>query len=487
MGIIFKQSLKNTTITYLGFGIGAINVLFLYTRFLTEEYYGLVGVILSTSAILMPLMAFGVPNTLVKYYSNFNDSKSADGFLTLMVLLPLLIVIPLAGTSYLANEAIGNFLARKNTIVKDYVWYIFLIGMAMAYFEIFYAWSKVQMKSVFGNFMKEVFVRVGVSLLLILLYMEFIGVDSFLKALVVLYLLRTLLMKLYAFSLRRPIIRFNWPKNTNSMVNYSILIILGGSTAVILLEIDRFMINQFIPIQNVAYYTVAIFIATVIAVPARAMHQITYPMTAEILNRNDITELKRLYEKSSLTLFIVSGLIFILILLNLNDFFDLLPAAYRGGYIIVLLIGFTKLLDALLGNNNAILFNSDYYRVLLFMGVILAFFTILFNWLLIPEYGLNGAAFATFMAICMYNSIKLIYVKRKFNIMPFTVETAKIAGLLLLMMAMFYFINFKFNPLVNIALKSVLVTAIYVGILYRYRISEDVYGVLSGIFRRRKK
>uniref|UniRef100_UPI002628BF5D polysaccharide biosynthesis C-terminal domain-containing protein n=1 Tax=uncultured Eudoraea sp. TaxID=1035614 RepID=UPI002628BF5D len=220
---------------------------------------------------------------------------------------------------------------------------------------------------------------------------------------------------------------------------------------------------------------------------ARAMHQITYPLTAEILNRNDITELKRLYEKSSLTLFIVSGLIFILILLNLNDFFDLLPAAYRGGYIIVLLIGFTKLLDALLGNNNAILFNSDYYRVLLIMGVILAFFTIVFNWLLIPEYGLNGAAFATFMAICIYNSIKLIYVKRKFNIMPFTVETAKIAGLLILIMAMFYFIDFKFNPLVNIALKSILVTAIYVGILYRYRISEDVYGVLSGFFQRRNK
>ncbi|WP_019669563.1 lipopolysaccharide biosynthesis protein [Eudoraea adriatica] len=487
MGIIFKQSLKNTTITYLGFAIGGINVLFLYTRFLTEEYYGLVGVILSTSAILMPLMAFGVPNTLVKYYSNFNDAKSTDGFLTLMVLLPLVIVIPLAGISYFANEIIGNFLARENIIVKDYVWNIFLIGMAMAYFEIFYAWSKVQMKSVFGNFMKEVFVRVGVSLLLILLYMGSIGADFFLKALVVLYLLRTLLMKLYAFSLRRPKISFKWPENAGSIVNYSILIILGGSTAVILLEIDRFMINQFIPIQNVAYYTVAIFIATVIAVPARAMHQITYPMTAEILNRNDVTELKKLYQKSSLTLFIVSGLIFILILLNLNDFFALLPEAYRGGYIIVLLIGFTKLLDALLGNNNAILFNSDYYRVLLFMGVLLAFFTILFNWLLIPLYGLNGAAFATFMAICIYNGLKLVYVKRKFNITPFTGETAKIAGLLILMMAIFYFIELDFKPLVNIILKSILITAIYIGALYRYKISEDVYAVLSGFFRKGNK
>lgn len=487
MGIIFKQSIKNTTVTYLGFAIGAINVLFLYTRFLTEEYYGLVGVILSTSAILMPLMAFGVPNTLVKYYSNFNDSKSTDGFLTLMVLLPLVIVIPLAGASYFANEIIGNFLARENTIVKDYVWNIFLIGLAMAYFEIFYAWSKVQMKTVFGNFMKEVFVRVGVSLLLILLYMGSISADFFLKALVVLYLLRTLLMKLYAFSLRRPKIRLKWPENAGSMVNYSILIILGGSTAVILLEIDRFMINQFIPIQNVAYYTVAIFIATVIAVPARAMHQITYPMTAEILNRNDLAELKKLYQKSSLTLFIVSGFIFILILLNLNDFFSLLPEAYRGGYVIVLLIGFTKLFDALLGNNNAILFNSDYYRVLLFMGVLLAFFTILFNWLLIPLYGLNGAAFATFMAICIYNGLKLIYVKRKFNIMPFTGETAKIAGLLILMMVIFYFIELDFKPLVNIVLKSILITAIYVGALYRYKISEDVYAILSGFFRKGNK
>jgi O-antigen/teichoic acid export membrane protein len=487
MGIIFKQSLKNTTITYLGFAIGAINTLFLYTRFLTDEYYGLVGVILSSSAILMPFMAFGVPNTLVKYYSNFSDSKSVDGFLTLMVFLPLLIIIPLLGVSYFANEIIGDFLARKNVIVKDYVWYIFLIGIAMAYFEIFYAWSKVQMKSVFGNFMKEVFVRVGVSLLLILLYMEFISVAFFLKALVGLYLLRTLLMKLYAYSLRRPKLQFNWPKNTNSIINYSILIILGGSTAVILLEIDRFMINQFIAIQNVAYYTVAIFIATVIAVPARAMHQITYPMTAEILNRKDIVELKRLYQKSSLTLFIVSGLIFILILLNLNDLYSMLPMAYRGGYIIVLLIGFTKLFDALIGNNNAILFNSDYYRALLFMGVLLAVFTILFNWLLIPVYGLNGAAFATFIAICLYNIIKLIYVKRKFNIMPFTNETAKIAGLLVLMVSIFFFVELPFHPLVNIVVKSILIIAVYVGLLYRFKISEDVFGVLSRFLSRKRK
>jgi len=54
MGIVVNQSIKNTVITYLGFGIGAINVVFLYTKFLSDDYFGLITFILSTANILMP-------------------------------------------------------------------------------------------------------------------------------------------------------------------------------------------------------------------------------------------------------------------------------------------------------------------------------------------------------------------------------------------------------------------------------------------------
>ena len=484
MGIVFRQSLANTLITYLGFGIGAINTLFLYTRFLTEEYYGLVGVILSTATILMPILAFGVPNTMVKYYSSFRESRETDGFLSLMLLLPLLFIVPVAIISYVANAAIGDFLARENAIVADYVWYIFLIGMAMAYFEVFYAWSKVQLKSVFGNLMKEVFVRLGVTVLLLLLYFDLISVATFLKALVGLYLLRTVIMKVYAYALKMPKLEFKFPKNSRSILNYSGLIILGGSTAVVLLEIDRFMINQFISIENVAYYSVAIFIAAVIAVPSRAMHQITYPMTAELLNSDDQPGLKQLYRKSSLTLFIIAGIIFTGIILNLTDLYALLPEAYGGGFIVVLLIGLAKVFDALLGNNNAILYNSDYYRTLLVMGVVLAGITVLFNLWLIPIYGLDGAAIASFLAIFLYNSVKLIFVRMKFGIQPFTAETFKVFGLLVFIGVLFYALHFPFHPIINIIVKSALILAMYIGVLYRLRISEDVFGLLSKYLKR---
>lgn len=485
MGIILKQSLRNTLVTYLGFGIGALNTLFLATRFLTPEYYGLVNVILSVSAVLMPLLAFGVPNTLVKFYSNFKEVKEADGFLTLMLLLPLCLIIPTGLISFAAYESIGNFLSRENPIVKEYVWYIFFIGVAMAYFEVFYAWTRIQLKSVFGNFMKEVFNRIGVMLLLLILHFEFISISSFLKLYVVLYLLRTIVMQVYAFKLRKPKIRFQFPANTTKIINYSALIILGGSAAIILLEVDKVMLNQFIKIDNVAYYSVAVFIATVIAVPSRSMHQITYPLTAELLNKKDNRGLKQLYQRSSLTLFIISGLIFVLIILNLEELYLLLPEAYRGGYVVVFLIGFSRVYDAVLGNNNSILYNSDYYRALLLMGVFLAVITILFNLWLIPVYGLNGAAYASFAAFFIYNTIKLLYVKQKFHMLPFTKETWQVFGIFLGIVIIFSFIQLPFPPLLSICLKSSIIVLLVLTILFKLNISEDIQNILSKFYKRK--
>lgn len=474
MGIVRKQAISNTIVTYLGFALGAVNVLFLYTNFLTDEYLGLVMVILSASAVLMPVMAFGVPNTLVKFYSSFKEKREKDGFLTLMLLLPLVLIIPIGLLSYIANDAIGNFLAQKNEIVKDYVWYIFIIAMAMAYFEVFYAWGKIHMKSFFGNFLKEIFCRLGVAISLGLIYFKVITVDTFLILLVGLYIVRMLIMKIYAYRLRIPSLKTTRPKNIGNIITYSALIILGGSTAIVLLEVDKVMINQFIKIENVAYYSVAGFMASAIAVPSRAMHQITYPLTAELLNDKNYEELKKLYKKSSLTLFSIAGLLFLLLLLNLDDLYSFLPETYTAGFVIVVWIGMAKVYDALLGNNNAILFNSDFYRAVLFLGVLLAILTILFNLWLIPRYDLNGAAIASFLAFFIYNSIKLAFVKKKLHMSPLSKETFLVFFILMVLGILFYYIPFPFHPILAILLKSSLIIIIYGGILYKFKISEDI-------------
>ncbi len=471
-------------VTYLGFGIGAINTLFLYTYILEPQYYGLVTFILATGAILMPLMAFGVHNTLIRFYSAQSE-QDKNGFLTLMLVSPLLTIIPLTLITWFFYESIGDFFSQENPLVKDYVWYVFLIGLALAYFEVYYAWSKVQLKSVFGNFMKEVFARLGVTVLLVLLYFQTISLDFFFKALVGLYLFRTVLMQFYAYSVRKRKLDFKFPKDTKQVLVYSLLIILGGSAAVLLLEIDKFMINQFIALENVAFYGVGVYIATVIIVPSRSMHQITYPLTAELLNSGNIFELERLYKKTSLTLFIASGILFLLIVLNLDDLFQLLPEPYREGFAVVFLIGLAKVFDSLLGNINSILYNSKYYKTILLLGVFLALTTILLNLWLIPLLGIEGAALASFIAIFLFNCIKMAVVKVKFGLLPFAKGTFKILATLVLMGFLFWQLRFPFHPIFNIVLKSSIMVLMYLGILYRFDISEDVTGLIAKVLERK--
>lgn len=479
MGIVINQSIKNTLITYIGFAIGAINVLFLFTNFLTDDYFGLITFILSTANILMPLMAFGTHNTIVKFYSTYKTKQSQTSFLMLMLFLPLVIIIPFGFIGYLAFESISSWLTQENDLVQDYIWLIFIAAITFAYFEVFYAWAKVQLKSVFGNFMKEVFHRLGISILLICLYFKYIDVETLIYSIVGVYILRMLIMKLYAYSLRKPTFRIYKIQGLTKILKYTSLIIIAGSVATIILEIDKFMIGHYIPIENVAYYGVAIYIATVIGVPYRSLHQIASPLTAKYLNEKNTVELHDLYKKSSLNLFIISGLIFLLIIVNINQLYLLIPPAYGEGFFVVFLISFAKLLDSLLGNNNAILFNSDYYRVVLFQGLLLAILTIVLNILFIPKYGLNGSAVATFISIIIYNTVKILFVYKKFHIQPFGVNTVKTFVLILVCVGLFYFWEFPFNPIVNIALKSLLLCGIYITIVYSLEFSEDIKNLLN--------
>ncbi|WP_299554896.1 polysaccharide biosynthesis C-terminal domain-containing protein [Seonamhaeicola sp.] len=484
MGIVASQSFKNMISTYLGFLIGAINTLFLYTEFLSDAYYGMVGFMLSAAYVMMPLMAFGVNNTLVKFYSSFKTRVSLNSFLTLMVLLPLAIVIPLSFIGYICYESIGGFLSTENAIIKDYIWHTIVTAIALAYFEVFFAWAKVHLKTVFGNFMKEVFHRAGTMVLLFLLHFSVIDVEQFMIGLVGVYLVRTFIIKIFAFSIKLPVITFKRLSNFKRILKYSALIVIAGSVATILLDVDKVMLGKYIPIEQIAYYNVAIFIATVIIVPQRSMHQILLPLSAKFLNEKDFDALEDLYKKSSLNLFVVSGLIFLLIILNINQLYLLIADEFSVGLYVVLLISVAKLYDSLLGSNNAILFNSDYYRVVLILGIILVVLMIVLNMIFIPLFGINGAALATFLAIFFYNTGKLYFVYKYFKILPFTVNTLKTGGLILIGALLFYFWDFSFHPVMSIALKSVLISVLYLFIVFRFNLSNDITEAIQKVVKR---
>ncbi len=475
MGIVAKQSLNNLISTYIGFGVGALNVLFLYPKFLTPEYYGLVAFLLSAGNLFWPFMALGIHNTIVKFYTSFNKKEDADKLLNFALFLPLLLGAIIGGLGYLFYDVILSYFDGENDLVQPYIWGIFVIAIATAYFEVFFAWAKVHFKSVFGTLMREVFHRLAISTLLLFLFAELISVHSFIYLLIGVFVLRTLGMVVYALKLHAPQLYFKSPPNLKNILNYSLLIFIAGTVAVALFDLDKVMIEHFMPIENVSIYGIAIYIATVIAVPSKAMHQITNPITAKYLNHGEHDLMADLYKRSSNTLFLISGLVFILIVVNVNQLYVLIPEEYRAGISIVFLISIVKLSDNVLGNNNSIIFNSKYYKTVLLAGVLLVGVAFVLNVWLIPIYGIYGAAYATFASFLAYNLFKLIFVRITFGIHPFTLKSLLIALMILAVSLSFYLWDFTFNfALLNILMKSILVTVIYVIISLKADLSNDV-------------
>lgn len=484
MGIVVKQSFKNLISTYLGFGIGALNVLFLYPKFLTAEYYGLVTFLLSAGNLFWPFMALGVHNTIVKFYTSYTSKLDTDKLLNFALVLPLLLGLVIGLVGYIFYDALLNYFEGENDLVQPYIWGIFVIAMATAYFEVFFAWAKVQYKSVFGTSMRELFHRLAITILLIFLYAEFISVHLFIYLLIGVFILRTLVMLGYAIKLYTPRFSFQLPPKLKDLLNYSLLIFIAGTVAVALFDLDKVMIEYFMPIENVSIYGIAIYIATVIAVPSKAMHQITNPITAKYLNHNENHLLKDLYVRSSNTLFVVSGFVFTLIITNVHQLYEIIPEDYRIGVSIVFLISLVKLSDNILGNNNSIIFNSKYYKTVLVAGVVLVGVAFLLNLWLIPMYGIYGAAYATFLSFLVYNIFKLLFVRITFGIHPFNFKSLFIALVISALTSGFYFWDFTTEfALLNIILKSILISIFYFIITLKADLSKDLSNLYSKLIQ----
>lgn len=481
MGIVQSQSIKNTIITFLGFGIGAVNALFFYTNFLGKLHYGIVATVLSGANILMPLMAFGAQNTMMRFFSSYKTEKEREEFLTFMLYLPLVFIIPISLVFYFFYDEIAHSWIKENPTLQPFFWLIPVVGLFMAYFEVFYAWAKVHMQSVIGNFISEVLVRSVVMVLLICVHFDWLAKDTFVYCVALAYFAQLVAMKLYAISIKMPVWRIAIPANVKEIIYYSLFIIVSGGIAVMLIDFDKVMIPQYLSVDQNALYAVAIFISTVIAVPSRAMTQIVAPITARFMVENKHDELNELYQKSAINLQAIGGFIMILIFVNIKEMYHLIPKDYSGGIWVVFMIGLSKFYDVLLGNNNSIIVNTKYYRTVLLFGIATVVLMIVLNMIFIPLYGIEGAAFATLITVACYNTVKLFFVVKKMNLFPFTKKTLHSLLIIALCFILFYFWDFPFHSVVNILLKSILLSALYLYLNYRFTISQEINDFVDGM------
>lgn len=483
MGIIVRQSISNTILSYIGIALGFVLTILMFPHILTADQYGLTRVLISASFISSQFAHLGFQNLVIRYFPFF---KKADpqkhGFLFWIITIPLFGFFLFCVIYLLGSDFIIRYYSERSPLFVEYYLWVLPFTFFILYFEVLNNYLRSLRDSTTGSFVNEVLQRFITILVLILYFFDWLGFNEFITVFVLSYISQPLII---AIQIRR---KSEWNLKPNfsiirsalvkGMASYSLYSMLGGLTTVVVWNVDIMMLGAMAGLDDTAVYSIAFYIVTVITIPQQSIHKIAAPLLSEFIKNKKWGEVESIYRKSSLNQFIPGLLIFGLIWLHIDKLYLLLPDIYAAGLWVVFIVGIGKLAGMVSGLNGVILSNSKHYRVSFYTNIILVAVTIGANYLLIPKYGIEGAAFASALAIIIYNGVKYFYVWIKMDLQPFTSETVTV----LLLGAVTLYGSHMWIDFTSIWLDIIVKTVIFpltflVPILY-FSISPDINDLL---------
>ena len=206
------------------------------------------------------------------------------------------------------------------------------------------------------------------------------------------------------------------------------------------------------------------------------MSQILTPIISEHIKNSNFKELSNLYKRSSITQLFMGTFLFFAIWLNLDTFYEIMPKGeiYRMGKYVVLIIGIGKLIDLSTGAASPIIATSKFYPVAFISFILGAAIGIAGNMILIPIYGINGAALATSLTFLMIMLLVTLVIKKYFKMIPYTKNHLKLLLISLLFFAIPFFGDWFYNPILDSIVKSTLLLPFFFATLLKYKISVDI-------------
>ncbi len=489
MGIIQRQGIRNAVITYAGIIIGFVNLIIIQPRFLTPEELGLTRVLFSFSALISSFLPMGIQNITLKYFPYYKDkAKKHFGYFGFMLLFPIIGFLLASGVILLLKNFIIGIYIVNSKLFTDYFDYIFPMILCLSFTQVLTTYSSTLFRTTIPSFINDILVRIFSIIVVSLYFIKLVSLDQFVFLFVMIYVLQFILMLVYILTIDRPRLRMDREKFSRgevfTMLRFGLLMSLASVSALGLKYLDVIMLGKFLPLHFAGIYSVAVFIPALIDAPLSALDRITYAKIADAWAKNNLSEIKEIYTKSSRYLFMLGGLLFLGINLNTVALMKLLPEDYSAGTSVIFIISISSLFNLATGVNDSILYNSAKWISGFYMLLVLFSSALLLNLLLIPRFGMNGAALATAISAFTFNAMKFFFIKKNFSLHPFEIKTLKILLAIAVTGFAVYFIPPMISPLADIIIRSAIITTLYTGMTYFMKVAPELEPVAMAYVRR---
>ena len=487
MGIVVRQSLKNTLISYLGVFVGFINSILLFPHILNSEQLGLYALILQIGVLYYQISSAGTVNSILKYFPKYRNTSQTSHFLYGIFLFALVGFVLFTLVYVVLKPFMIDWFSEKSNLFFHFYELAIPLAFSILLFGLISAILRTLHHTVLATFCRDLLQKVITMILLLLFSWKVISFEMFLYGLIVNYLILTLIGILFLI-IRNPSHFKNKVlikrRELIGILRYGLYTMLGGISEILYRYIDLIMIAMLLSLSAVGIYSRAVYLVAFITVPARALFQISHPIVAENQVSENVEELEVLYKKSSVNIFLASSLLFILLWINRDFVFGLMPEEYAAGILPFLFLGIGRLFDATCGINFQIMITSKYYRVDTVFNLVLVLAMIGLNLWLIPIYGMKGAAIATMITFIVINLFRVIYLALRMNIHPISTELLLAFGIALVALTVGSFLPSLGKNWIDLFYKSVVITAVF-GLLFWFTPGfSDAKGLMTSALAR---
>lgn len=489
MGIVFRQSVKSTLSTLSGALLGAF-IVYLTRHLLSDQERGFRDNLTNQAVVAGQILLLGAHNTLAVFIHRYPpEDRRRAALLSLTFLAPLL-SIALACALYLLFQPsfVGLYQVADRPFISRYFLWVPAFVLFFAYQCLLETYLITQLKVAKAVFLREVVLRLLQLIPIGLFGFHWLPFDGVVAGTVLAYLIPIALQWAmvrqsggWRFSLqwrsvftrdeRYELVHFTW---FHSLLSVS-LTLLGA--------LDALMLGTLSPngLRSVGIYVVPVLLMSFLQIPYRAMILATSPVLTQAYVANDLSKVRDIFSRSSINILIASLAMWLLIVCNVQHAIALLPPEFSVIKPLVLILSAGRIFDQATGMNDQLLSISKHYKYNFYISLLLVALIVALNAWLIPIYDIYGAAWASTIALIVFNVLKYLIAWQKLGIQPFSVRTPLVVFAAALVYGLNSLVPSMGPLLVDAALRCFLILAAYGALILWLRPSPDIYTYLDSI------
>lgn len=488
MGIVFRQSIKGTIVIAVGAVLGAL-INYWYSFIISTAELGYTRIFVIQGAVLHIFLLLGLGTTVVNFSPRYEaNSEKRKVLVTLAMLASLVMAVLLAIPYFIFKEEILQFFKPEDRpLAGQYYAVVPILVFLWSYMVALESYLITQSKTAFISFVRDVVLRIINIVLIGLLFIQAIDFSTFIYGLAASYVVAVLMFFFVANRSEGFGFSFNFKifnrEEYREITSYSWYHMFVSVTLNMLGFVDVLLLGSLAPegLSSIAAYGHAVFIVTLMVIPYRAMSSASIPTLNRVYLSQDHNELNNVFHRSAINILIAAVAMFLLISCNLDNAVAILPPEYAPLKPIALILMIGRMIDMSTGLNNEVTSISRYYKFNFRVAMLLLVMLVVLCYALIPGYGVYGAAWATTIALSLFNIAKMSFLWWKMKIQPFTKNSLVVVLCGAVAFLPGYFCPYILNPVADTLIRSLIIVICYSGLLIWLKPSKDLNDYLHNI------